>query len=97
MNDLTKPRRFSDILRGVPKTESQPANVTAFRSWEKMEQAIIAANNYLVSAQTERAQAERALEDAKEKEDEANALFEKAKASWIEQSRTLLGIGGIEE
>jgi len=90
-------RRFRDILGGVPRTVSQPAIVTAFRSWDRMEQAIVAANNYLVGAQAERAKAERALEDAKEAEADATEIFEKAKAAWIEQSKTLLGIGGIED
>ncbi len=66
-------RRFRDILSGVPKTETQP-NVARLHSWDKMEAATIAANNYLVAAQGSRHKAEMELKDALEHEAEAEAI-----------------------
>lgn len=85
--------RIRDILSNVPRTEPPAkAQVTQLYSWDKMHRAIEAANNYLVAAQAERHKAEMALKDAKDREDEAEEIFERAKQQWIEQSRTLLGV-----
>lgn len=89
-------RRFRDILSGVPKTETQP-NITRLHSWDKMEQAIYAANNYLVEAQAEEDKARRTHEDAMEAVKEATELLERAKSGWIEQTKTLLGFDPVKE
>lgn len=89
-------RRFRDILSGVPKTETQP-NVSRLHSWDKMEQAIVAANNYLVAAQGNRHKAEMELKDALEQESEAEAIMKRARDAWIEQTKTLLGFDPVKE
>ncbi len=89
-------RRFRDILSGVPRTETQP-NIARLHSWDKMEQAIVAANNYLVAAQGNRHKAEMELKDAVEHEAEAEAIMQRAKDAWIEQTKTLLGFDPVNE
>ena len=88
-------RRFRDILSGVQRTETQP-NVAKLHSWDKMEQKIVAANNYLVTAKGEEHKAEMQLKDAQERVAEAEELMRKAKSAWIDQTKMLLGFDPVD-
>lgn len=96
MSDARKISSFRSFLQGVPRTEpgahrTEP-NVQPLHSWDALAKAIRDTQNYLVTAQAEEARCEEELSDASRERENAERLFDDAKAMWAQRSLDLLGV-----
>lgn len=93
---MSEPRKtfIRDLLRAVPATEPSVRPIT---SWADMERAIVAAQNFLVTAEAEEDKRRRAHEDAVREVGEARVALAEARRLWVEHSRQLLGVDVCKE